>query len=123
MTDINQKIVELREKQALLAKIKKEESDLRKEVTCELFDPEKEGTSNYEDANFKVKCIVKYNTSVDKEVAIQLCNDYPGIADVFDWKPSLVKKVYDTCDDHQKLLVNQALTSKPGTPTLKIEDV
>ena len=108
-----------------LKQLKAEESDLRKNIFEKVFTSPKEGINKIPlQGGWQLEANVPYTRTIDKAafVAIQQQLIQNGIkTDVLvEMKPSLVLSVYRKLSDDQKLMFNQCLTTKQGSPSFKI---
>lgn len=119
------KMREWQEAKRLLDINKAVEIKLRKELFGEFFPIPEEGTNTFElPEGWKIKGGYKLERKVD-EAALPAVNaqlDDLGVA--FDklvaFKPSLVKKEWNKLSEEAKLVFDEALITKPGTPTLEV---
>jgi hypothetical protein len=111
--------------QAELAKIKDAEMVLRKKIFKGLFPTAHEGTNTLQLAEgWVMKATLPYTRKVD--IAL-LTNLTPmlrtaGIPmdDLINYKPELVKAIYNTLGEDHRKLFDQILETKPGSPSLEI---
>ena len=90
---------------------------------------EDEGTENLDlGEGWKLQAIFKQGYKVDeatiKDDVQEVCNlglvYSEAIKDLIKWKPELSTTIYKTLSDEIKDIINNSLTIKPGTPTLKL---
>lgn len=108
-----------------LKEFKAEESDLRRSIFEKCFTSPKEGTNKIPlQGGWQLEANVPYTRTVDKAVfmAIQQQLIQNGIKpDVLvEMKPSLNLALYRKLSDEHKLMFNQCLTTKQGSPSFKI---
>lgn len=128
-------ILEWREKQAQLSKLKDEEMALRKQVLGELFsfDPEvlREGTENFElGQGYKVKAVFKIdyklnneNDAVDKVLTKMEKAGAEGavLAErLVKWEPKLSISEYKKLPDKFRKLIDEIVTTKEATPSVEL---
>lgn len=110
-----------------LRKLRATEILMRKAVVHEFFEGDlPEGTSRADiGGGFDLKASQSFTRDVDeaaldanKERLVEL---EVSIDDLFKYRPSLVKRVYNKLTDEQLEVVEDCLTTKPGTPSLSIE--
>lgn len=114
-----------------LAAAKELEAELRKQVVDTQFDSNKtEGTQTISLGNgWKLKAVKTLNYNLDKdEVDAALanieesCENGQFIAErLVKFKPELSVSEYKKLDASAKKLIDAVLTTKPGTPQLKLE--
>lgn len=132
---INEKVAKLTEWEAAdlaLAKAKSNESRLRSEVVLLFWgvNPPDSGTENIPlNDGYKLKAVFKQNvTLADKEEVDKALTKIEKagaegklLAErLIQWKPSLVKKEYDLLPDKYRKIINEVITTNPGTPSLAI---
>ena len=100
------------------------ERALRDSLVAAAFPTPKVGVNSLELADGRlIKATVKITTTIDQDAALEAegrliergCNAQP-----FKIKRDLDKKVYDSLSDEMKAIVDEALTRKPGAPTLAV---
>lgn len=106
------------------------EMELRKTVMEFCFDPEKTtGTETIELANgYKLKCVKKINYNVDQEMVNEALDkienlDSEGkfiVERVIKWKADLSLTEYKGLPDRYKAIIDTAITTSEGAPTLTI---
>ena len=107
----------------LLAKYKKDESKARKFIEKALFSEAKVGTNTLElPEDWELKCVRKENVTVDEAaLPAALAELGKGVEDrLIKWKPSLVAAEYKKLSDEEKEIIDQALVTKPGAPTMTL---
>jgi hypothetical protein len=109
----------------LLARVKKEEMELRKQIFKEAFPDPKEGTNNHNlPDNYVLKGKYSLNRSIDQgafdaiKEKLREMNVNPDT--LVRYKPELALSVYKALKDDEKALFEQCLTIKPGSPSLEI---
>ena len=120
------KIAKWNDLQAQLAAVKSQEASLRSEVFAALFDNNKyelkEGVNKLDlPDGWSIQATHKLNYSLD-EAALPSVLEQLGSAgaDLVKYKPSLTLPAYRKLDDKQAAILSQALTVKPGTPSMKL---
>lgn len=117
------------EAQAALEAAKQREKELRHIIHATLFDSCITGTHKVELGHgFVLKCIGKTNYTVDEgkinEVYNRLKTSFAEgeyvFQDLFKWKPTLSTGSYNKLSGEMKAIVDMAITSKPGTPTIEL---
>ncbi len=113
-----------------LEKVKAVELELRNEVVAMCFPSHKdEGTENVELGNgYKLKAVFKQNYTLDKEkiddalTAIESMGPEGQFISerLVKFEPKLQVREYKELDSRFKVIVDEALTIKPGTPSLEI---
>lgn len=102
------------------------EAELRKVIVDELFDVDKlEGTENFKLANgWKLKAVKKLGYTLangDGETTRAVALLPTHIADrLVKWSPKLSTREYKLLTDGERAIIDQALTIKPGLPTLTL---
>ena len=108
-----------------LAKLKASEMLLRQRIFKHYFPNAKEGTNTFVlPDGYQLKADLPYERKVD-EGALQALSEELAKAmvskdELLEYKPSLKVKEYRTLTDEQRLIVDQFLIIKPGTPSVKI---
>ena len=111
-------------------KAKKAESHLRKRVIKDIFEGNKAGTRTLNlDEKHKIKISASLSYELDaaktEQIMIDICEKYGeelGISiceSLFKVQYKLDKTTYDTIHEDIKLMVNEALTVKLNSPSLK----
>lgn len=106
------------------------ESMWRNKVASEFF-PEHvaEGTENFElGEGWKINAIFKQSYKVDEKTVKndiqEICNlgfaQAAAVEGLIKWKPEVSTTIYKTLSDEIKDVINNSLTIKPGTPTIKL---
>ena len=116
----------------VLSEARKAESELRDQVLKAAFNfkgDDREGTENIELGNdYKLKAVFKLSRSVNN-AKIQKALDKMEksgpegefLADrLINWKASLNKKEFDALPTNYRRMVEPAITSKPGKPSLTL---
>lgn len=125
----DQKILAWSQNSDLLAKLKKLEMEQRKALFTLLFPDPKVGTQHHElGAGYKVTAVHKIDTKLD-EAAFELIlpeieklgdKAKAELAEAVKYKPGLVKKGYEALSDDVKEMFDEAVTTKPASPSLKL---
>jgi hypothetical protein len=130
MRNAEQVLIEWEEARRKLAVEKEAEARLRLEYVSMVSDPGKsKGTENIELANgYKAKIVKKINYNVDQNTinaaldAIE--NTGPEgkfVAErLIKWKADLSVTEYEKLDTKYRAMIDAAITTSPGTPTLEI---
>jgi len=108
-----------------LRRIKGEEMALRLEICKDILEDKVEGTLTemVDDRRYKVSATAKLIRSLDRSVLETIWDDLSDEErECIDYKPTLVLSNYRTIEEEGGKLV-EAITVKPGTPTLKITEV
>ena len=114
-----------------LKRLKAKEAKLRQTLFDAAFPAPKEGTNQLELADGRIiKGTYKISRTVDADAArvammematmAEQNNEQVSLDGLFKWKPSLGKTAYDGLPDRFKLVADQAITAKPGTPGLEV---
>lgn len=106
-----------------LGKLKTEEASLRKELFDEGFPEPAVGTNYIDLANdYRLKGIHKLSYKVDEQALSATLEQLPEhvAAMLIKYKPDLVLSAYKALSDEDKCTMGEALTIKPGMPTLEI---
>lgn len=105
--------------------LKEAELALRLEIFTENFKNPKEGTNTKDlDDGWKLKAKHVINRNVDVAELSSVLDNFrehninPDL--VFKWKPEINKKEYNKLTAEQKMLVDEILIFKAGTPQLEI---
>ncbi|CAM0073312.1 hypothetical protein VPHK251G3_0055 [Vibrio phage K251 g3] len=126
---LDQKILAWSQNSELLGQVKALEMQQRKQLFEALFPDPKVGTQHHElGAGYKVTAVYKMDTKLD-EAAFELI--LPEIEKLGDkakaelleavkYKPSLVAKGYKDMSTDVKELFDEAVTTKPASPSLKL---
>ena len=110
------------EAKAELSLAKANEMKLRLAISDEVLAGHKKGVKHLLVEGLDVAATAKLNTTLDPEMLDSIWNDLPQEErDCIVHKPSLVAKNYKNLDEDSKL--HQAVTTKPGTPTLSVKPV
>lgn len=99
------------------------ESQLRKEIFGEHFPDPKEGTNTVNlDNGWKLKAVHKLNRTLDKAALPAVLKEMEEGSEerLINYKPELKLKEYKALAEAQKQILNQAVTTKPGTPSLEL---
>lgn len=120
----DQDILAWTEAKVVLAKAKARESILRAKIVKTFFATPKEGTNYHElGNNYKLKLVHKIDRKIDTPLYTNLLGRFKELEIDTDQlaETSLSLKVafYKKLTDAQKLVVDQCITSKPGSPTLE----
>lgn len=110
-----------RESKAVLTEAKKLEVDLRNQIFQQLFPAPMEGTNTYTlPDGAKVKGTYKYYRKVDEAAIADVMNQLPEEVRplLIRFKPEVNVKVYKSLPEQQRMLFEEALIIKPGTPGL-----
>jgi hypothetical protein len=105
---------------------KAKELRLRTEVIAQFFDTSKDqGTEHFELGNgYKLTAVKKLNytlTNKNGETVAALQALRPDTAQrLVSWSPTLSKTEYDRLSSNEKMLLTNALTIKPATPSLEL---
>lgn len=105
---------------------KKTELDLRNEIVARLFDASKDqGTEHFDLGNgYRLTAVKKMNyslTNKNGETVTALQALRPEVAQrLVSWSPTLSKTEYDRLTSNEKILLTNALTIKPATPSLEL---
>lgn len=119
--DINQRIMMWTKAKAELAKIKAREIELRKSIANELFPNPDEGTNTHElGKGYKVKLVHKLNRTIDEATLASVLARVPGAEACIKNKPELVIKQFRNLTDDDRLIFEECLITKPGTPALEL---
>ncbi|QQM14109.1 hypothetical protein pVco14_059 [Vibrio phage pVco-14] len=126
---LDQKILTWSQNADLLAKVKVIEMEQRKALFKELFPDPKVGTQHHElGQGYKITAVHKMDTKLD-EAAFELIlpeieklgdKAKAELAEAVKYKPGLVKKGYDALSEEVKELFDEAVTTKPASPSLKL---
>lgn len=133
MTKRNDKIQKWNKLTEKLAQVKAEEMELRKELLKDCFDyseDDREGTTNFELGNgYKLKAGFKLSRKLENKnnEVHDLLEEFLSVGPegkllserIVKWKPELSKTEYDKLPEAYRTLVDDILTSKPSTPSLK----
>lgn len=105
-----------------LAELKETELELRKEICDHILGDKIKGSKKGVIGSFTLSASAKLNQTIDKEL---LKSIWPDLSieekKCIKFDPKIVAKEYKTVDAKSNL--HQAITSKPGTPTLEIKGV
>lgn len=106
-----------------LAELKEQEMTLRKELVTAFQPKRKVGTATINlPADWKIKIVQKDTVNIDEAAlpaALEEMED--GSEDsLIKYKPTLVAAEYKRLDSEQKKLLDEALMTKPGSPTLTL---
>lgn len=126
---LDQKILAWSQNAELLAQVKKVEMEQRKILFAALFPDPKVGTQHHDlGAGYKVTAVHKMDTKLD-EAAFELIlpeleklgeEAKAELAEAVKYKPSLVAKGYKALSEEVKDLFDEAVTTKPASPSLKL---
>lgn len=102
-----------------------QEMKLRKELFAEVFPEPKEGVNHFELGNgYKLDGDYKINRNMDEAalpaVLAELRARQVNTDTLVKYKPSLSISAYKALPDDMRLLFDQCLEIKPGSPSLKI---
>ena len=105
-----------------LSRVKDEEMKLRKELFGEVFQTEDEGSHKLElDGGWKLEAVVPYTRTLDQKLAPDVLKHikkaHPTLIKV---KYELSVTEYRLLDDAAKAGIDAILTTKPGTPSMKL---
>lgn len=108
-----------------ISKLKQQEGLLRKRIFTHFFPKPKEGTNTHIlPDGYQLKATHVVNRTVDPATVRTLRESFVEkqipIDDLVDWKPSLVKSIYNGLTEEQQHLFDQCLIVKDGSPTLTI---
>ncbi|ANO57476.1 hypothetical protein [Vibrio phage vB_VhaS-tm] len=127
--NLDEKILAWSQNADLLAQVKKVEMEQRKAIFEALFPDPKVGTQHHElGAGYKVTAVCKMDTKLD-EAAFELIlpeieklgdKAKAELAEAVKYKPGLVAKGYKEMSDDVKELFDEAVTTKPASPSLKL---
>lgn len=120
----DQDILAWTESKIVLAKAKAREAILRAKIVKTFFATPKEGTNYHELGNgYKLKLVHKVDRSIDTPLYTNLLGQFKELEidtnQLAETKLSLKVAFYKKLTDEQKLVVDQCVTSKPGSPTLE----
>lgn len=101
------------------------EQQLRKQVFASFYPAPKEGTNTLELAEgWKLKGVYKLDRKIDEAalpaVAEQLREMGVNSDTLIAWKPDLKTATYKELTAEQRAVFDQALTVKPGSPTVEL---
>ena len=118
---MNQELLAAWEKASLeLKDAKALEITLRKEVVAEFFKSPTEGTNSVELAGKRqLKYDHKFSRTID-EAALSAVQDKMSIDKLVKFKPSLALKEYKALSPDLKLIFDEAVIMKPGSPSIEI---
>lgn len=91
-----------------------------------LFFPEPQEGTQYVDLGegWKLKLVYPIDRTIDPAAIGPISKELQSIGVqvnlLIDWKPSLVTKEYRTLPDNVKLVLAQAMSSKPGSPAIEL---
>lgn len=106
--------------EARLKDVKATEMRLRKKICDHVLQNTDKGTVSLEIFGWKLSATAKINVSLDSERLQAIIPDLsPSELEAINWKPSLIVKAYKLLPEATKL--NEAVTEKAGTPSLKIK--
>ncbi|WLY87246.1 hypothetical protein [Vibrio phage vB_VibM_83AMN] len=108
---------------------KANEADLRADLVTKLFGDntyDLKGTFKYQLLNnYRVSAVFSVRYAIDdavlKAMMPTLHEQGIDVNELITWKPSLNEKAYLALDSDQKQIVDSFITSKQGTPQVKIE--
>lgn len=106
-----------------LSDLKAKEMEMRQKLFSSAFAMPKEGVNNFElMPNLIVKGTYKLNRTVDKSTLGATLKQLPSGYEeaLINWKPEVKVSAYKKLTDDQRLIFDQCLTIKPGSPTLAI---
>lgn len=116
------KVLEWMKLAADLKNLKAKEMELRKELCEEVLGDKVKGTDHLIVEGLDLAATGKVNTTLDPEMLQSIWNDLSQKErDCIVHKPSLVAKNYKDLDGTSTL--HQAVTTKPGAPSLKVKPV
>ena len=120
----DQDILAWNEAKLALAKAKARESLLRAKIVKTFFATPKEGTNYHElGAGYKLKLVHKIDRSIDAPLYTNLATQFKDLEidtdQLAETKLSLKVAFYKKLTEEQRLVVDQCITSKPGSPTLE----
>jgi len=119
--DIKERFRVWREMAAKLKRLKADEMTARKSIVDEFFPNAKKGTSRVTAADYELKCVVKYNASVDTSVLLAIKDTLTAEERAcIEWKPSLKEGAYNKLSQEQRARLAEAVTFKPASPALEI---
>lgn len=123
---LNQLCAILLAEKAKLAAVQRNVREAEEAVVCHVGAKE-EGSFTVHSDRYKVTTTQPVNRKVEPHLAKQLYGRIPqDIYDgLFDWKPSLSVKLYKELEKHQPEMfdvVSEAVISKPGKVSVKVED-
>lgn len=102
---------------------KDREAALRKEVFSTFFEEPKEGVNKLElEGGWTLKADYKYNRTVDKAALPAVLEQLDkGITDrLIKYKPELSITEYKRLTEDQRVILAEAITEKPGSPSITI---
>jgi len=119
---LSEKWLVAKEKEASMASIRRSIED----EICELSGAKSDenGVIDCSTARHTVKVTTKINQTVDGDKVQEIANEkglMHHLPDLFRWKPSINKKVWDKTHEAVKCELSGAITSKPGRATINIE--
>jgi hypothetical protein len=108
----------------LQKKIKSVEMEIRKKVANHFVPNPEEGTNTVDlGKGWKVKVKHKLSRTADEAmfatVFEELGDDYAK-EDLFKFKPTLIQSKYNKLSDANKVIFDQCIVMKPGSPTIEI---
>ena len=105
-----------------LDKIKAHELEIRKEIAEHILDGKIKGAKKGSIGKYNLTATGKLNYVVDAEFLENIWSELtPQEKEAIKYKPSIVASKYKTLDAKSKL--NKAITSKSGTPSLKLDSM
>lgn len=111
------------EAQEKLKELKVEEMKLRKRIFSLFFPNAVEGANTYDLANgYKLKGTSKITRKIDEAALEAVMAKMPrgSVDHLIKFKPSLVTKNYKALLPAQKKIIDEAIISSPGSPTISI---
>lgn len=121
--NLNTRIQKWSENSALLSDLKKIEMEQRKLLDAELFAEPKQGTNKHElGAGWIIQSVHGTDTKLDEAAYKLIESELPdGVKDIcVNWKPSLDVKVYKKLSPEQRELLDEAVTTKPKSVSMKL---
>ncbi|MGE4486336.1 MAG: hypothetical protein AB7C95_00750 [Synergistaceae bacterium] len=119
--DIDARIMAWTKAKADLAKAKDREMNLRKSITTELFPSPVEGVNTHElGKGYKIKMTHKLNRTIDEAALASVLERLPQAEECVKMKPSLAIKKFKALKDEDRLIFEECLVTKPGSPTLEL---
>lgn len=110
-----------------LRRVKKHESELRKEIIDFLLEDKTSGVKTFELPNeMELKITIPRQTDIDKKslsdkMPILKSRGLVGEESLFSFKPSVSLNAYKYLTDEDKELVNDIISFKTGSASMKIE--
>lgn len=119
---LRQRIQYKREEDAAAAKRKAADSDIAAMLKPGLGKDYGTVSCKLEDAGIKVGVVFGYSRAVDVDAFNKAFDTLPAtVRETVKWKPEVVAAKWDALSDVDRVLASRFVTTKPASPSIKIE--